>query len=197
MIADRQTHTQIQTDRLITILHSPTGGGVIISCYSNGSISSIASTAKTDSSIRQMPGGVNVHPQCTPPHLTHSTWANAANFCPKRHFNRFIRFCAVVTRMQKSFVFRCFSIRRNPPPSDWPLKFYNQETKRMKRKIKQRKYNLEDLSQVNISVIVSVDNTEARDRLKNGITASDYRQFMHDLNDNVMLTRMLDISKSS
>jgi len=36
----------------------------------------------------------------------------------------------------------------------------------MKRKIKQRKYNLEDLSQVNISVIVSVDNTEARDRLK-------------------------------
>jgi len=67
----------------------------------------------------------------------------------------------------------------------------------MKRKIKQRKYNLEDLSQVNISVIVSVDNTEARDRLKNGITASDYRQFMHDLNDNVMLTRMLDTSKSS
>jgi len=110
------THTQIHTDRLITILHSPTGGGVIISCYSNGSISSIASTAKTDSSIRQMPGGVNVHPQCTPPHLTHSTWANAANFCPKRHFNRFIRFCAVVPRMQKSFVLRCFSIRRNPPP---------------------------------------------------------------------------------
>ena len=165
MIADRQTHTQIHTDRLITILHSPTGGGVIISCYSNGSISSIASNAKTNSSIRKC----QVASMCTPsapPHLTHSTWANAANFCPKRHFNRFIRFCAVVPRMQKSFVLRCFSIRRNPPPSDRPLKFYNQETKRMKRKIKQRKYNLEDLSQVNISVIVSVDNTEARYRLK-------------------------------
>jgi len=109
-------------------------------------------------------------------------------------FHPFLRGC------DKNAEILCFPMLFNtaePPPSDWPLKFYNQETKRMKRKIKQRKYNLEDLSQVNISVIVSVDNTEARDRLKNGITASDYRQFMHDLNDNVMLTRMLDISKSS
>jgi len=78
-------------------------------------------------------------------------------------FHPFLRGCA------KNAEILCFTMLFNTaeaPPSDRPLKFYNQETKRMKRKIKQRKNNLEDLSQVNISVIVSVDNTEARDRLK-------------------------------